>query len=256
MRNVLAIADRELRAYFISPLGFVVIALFLGVTGLFFDLLVRSYADFTMQVAMNPIYADQLNLHDALVRPLYQNFHIILLLVVPLISMRLLAEEKKQGTAELLLTAPIRTSELVVGKYMGALGFLAILMILTAQYPLFLWVSDAPPPMGAFLSVFVGTSLLAAAFLSVGLLMSSLTENQIVAGVASFVSLLILWMIGWVGEFAGERAGQILQAISLTENTEDFSRGVIDTRNIVFFVTFIGFNLFLTQRAIDSRRWR
>ena len=256
MTNVLAIAQREIKAYFVSPLAYVVIGFFLGVTSLFFDLFVRSYAEASLQAGMNPYLAQQLNVHEGLIRPLYSNFHVIMLFIVPLISMRLLAEEKKQGTAELLLTAPIRTSELVLGKFGGALVFVTILMLLTAQYPLFLWISGAAPPLGAFVSAFLGALLLAAAFLSVGLFMSSLTENQIVAAVTCFVLLLVLWVIGYAGQLAGGALGGFLRAVSLTENTEDFSKGVIDTRNLIFFLSFVAFNLFLTQRAIESRRWR
>lgn len=256
MRNVAAIAGREMRAYFVSPLAYVIIGLFLFVTGFFFDLFVRSYAIAAMQAGTNPFMAGQLNLHDALIRPLYENLHVIMLLVVPLLSMRLLAEEKKQGTVELLLTAPIRTSELVLGKYAGALGFVLVLMLLTVQYPFFLWVSGSAPPVGPFLASILGALLLAAAFLSVGLFTSSLTENQIIAAITSFVLLLILWLVGFAGDIAEGPIGALLKSISLTENSEGFGKGVIDTQNVVFFLTFIAFNLFLTQRAIESRRWR
>lgn len=256
MRTTIAIARRELYAYFVSPLAYVVIGFFLAVTGLFFDLFVRSYSQYTLQAGMNPYLAEQLNLHDALIRPLYSNFHVILLFIVPLVSMRLLAEEKKQGTAELLLTAPVKTSELVLGKFLGALSFLVIIMLLTVQYPLFLWISGSAPPLGAFLSAFGGACLLAGAFLSVGLFMSSLTENQIVAAVTCFVLLLVLWVIGFAGQMAGGKVETLFKAISLTENTEEFSKGVVDTKNVVFFLSFIAFNLFLTQRAVESRRWR
>jgi len=256
VRTVLAIAQRELRAYFVSPLAYVVIGFFLAVTGLFFDLFVRQYSRVSIEAGMNPYMAQQLNLHDALIRPLYANFHVILLFIVPLISMRLLAEEKRQGTAELLLTAPIRTYELVLGKFVGALGFLLVIMVLTVQYPLFLWGAGSAPPLGPFLSAFGGACLLAGAFLSVGLFMSSLTENQIVAAVTCFVILLVLWVIGFAGQLAGGKVETLLRALSLTENTQDFAKGVVDTKNVVFFLSFIAFNLFLTQRAIESRRWR
>ena len=256
MKNIAAIAQREIRAYFVSPLAYVVIGFFLLVTGFFFDLFVRSYSMASVQAGMNPFLAQQLNIHDALIRPLYQNFHVILLFIVPLVSMRLLAEEKKQGTAELLLTAPIRTSELVLGKFLGSLIFIAILLLLTVQYPLFLLGAGAAPPFGSFISAFLGALLLAAAFLSVGIFMSSLTENQIVAAVTTFVLLLVLWVIGYAGQMAGGALGDLFRSISLTENTEDFAKGVIDTKNVVFFLSFVAFNLFLTQRAIDSRRWR
>jgi ABC-2 type transport system permease protein len=256
MRNVAAIATRELKSYFVSPLAYVVIALFLLVTGYFFDILVFLYSRASLQAGMNPFMAEQLNLHDGLIRPLYANLHIILMLVVPLVSMRLLAEEKRQGTAELLLTAPVKTSELVLGKYLGAMTFLAILIILTAQYPLFIWGAGAKPPLAAYLSAVLGALFLTAAFLAVGLLMSSLTENQIVAAVGSFVANLVLWLIHFMADRWPGKVGEFLESLSLLQNTEEFAKGVIDTRPVVFFAGFIAFSLFLTQRVLDSRRWR
>lgn len=256
MNRVLAIAGRELRSAFSSPLGFVVIAIFLMLTGYFFDLYVREYALLSVQAGRNPMLAEHLNLHDGLIRPLYQSYAFFLLLVVPLISMRLLAEEKKQGTAELLLTAPLRTSELVMGKFLGALGYLTVLLLLTLQYPLFLWLSGSPPPAGSFFAAFLGTWLLGAAVLAIGLLMSSLTESQVIAAVSSLVAAVFFWVIGLMEVVVGPELGGVLASISLLENLDDLSKGILDTRNLVFFATFIAFNLFLTQRTVESRRWR
>ena len=256
MTRILAIAGREMRSFFSSPLGFVVIAVFMLLTGYLFDVQVREYATFSLEAARNPAIAAQLNLHDGFIRPFYQTIAFFLMLVIPLISMRLLAEEKKQGTAEFLLTAPLRTSELVLGKFLGALGFLSVLLLLTGQYPLFLWLAGSPPPAGALLSAFLGTYLMGAAVLSVGLLMSSLTESQVIAGIAGILAAFFLWVIGFMEILVGEQAGQVFRAVSLLENMDDLSKGVIDTGNIVFFVTFAAFNLFLTQRAVESRRWR
>lgn len=256
MRNTLAIARRELGSFFASPLGYVIAGLFLLITGIFFYMIVRFYALDSMQAGMNPMLAERLDIHEGVVRPFYQNLGFIFLLVVPLLSMRLLSEEKKQGTAELLLTAPIRTHEIVLGKYAGALAFLLVLLVLTFQYPIFLSLSGATPPVGPLLSAFLGVLLLGAAFLSVGLFMSSLTENQIVAAICSFLVLLVFWMAGIVGQLAAGAAEGVFRSISLIENAEDFSKGIIDTRHVVFFASFIAFNLFLTQRSVDSRRWR
>ncbi|HXI04649.1 MAG TPA: ABC transporter permease [Candidatus Saccharimonadales bacterium] len=256
MRKAFAIAGREMRSYFSSPLAFVVIAIFLLLTGLFFDLNVREYARESLDAMANPMMARQLSLHDGLIRPLYQSYAFFLLMVIPLISMRLLAEEKKLGTAELLLTAPIRTSELVLGKFLGSLGFISVMMLLTAQYPLFLWLSNAPPPLEPFFAAFLGMFLLGAAVLSVGLLMSSLTENQVIAAISALVIGIIFWVIGFMDILFGDQAGQIFKSISLLDNIEDMAKGVLDTHNLVFFLSFIAFNLFLTQRAIESRRWR
>ncbi len=133
MTRILAISGREFGSFFSSPLGFVVIAIFMLLTGYFFDVQVREYAIWSLEAARNPAIASQLNLHDGFVRPFYQTIAFFLMLVTPLISMRLLAEEKRQGTAEFLLTAPLRTSELVLGKYLGALGFLTVLLLLSMR---------------------------------------------------------------------------------------------------------------------------
>ncbi len=256
MTRVLTIAGRELRSWFASPLAFVVMAVFLFLTGLFFDLSVRDYARMSLVAAQDPVLAEQMDLHSAVIRPLYQSFAFFMLLVIPLVSMRLLAEEMKQGTIELLLTAPVRTSELVLGKFLGALGFLTVLLAFTAQYPLFLWVSGSAPPAAAFWSAFLGTWLVGAAVLSVGLMTSSLTENQVISAVACLVISIFFWVIGFAEMLVGEEAGRLLRAISLMENVEDLSKGVVDTACLVFFATFIAFNLFLTQRSLESRRWR
>lgn len=256
MSRTLAIAGRELRSFLASPLGFVVAAVFLLLTGFFFNVQVRDYANWSLEAARNPALAEQLSLHDGFVRPFCQTIAFFLLLVVPIISMRLLAEEKRQGTAELLLTAPLRTSEVVLGKFLGALGYLTLLLALTLQYPLFLWAAGSPPETAAFLSAFLGVWLMGAAVLSVGLLMSSLTESQVIAAVASILTAVFLWVVGFMEILVGETAGRLFRSISLLDNMDDLSKGVLDTGNLVFFVTFAAFNLFLTQRALDSRRWR
>lgn len=256
MRRALAIAGRELRAWFSSPLAFVMMAIFLFLTGLFFDLSVRDYARMTLVAARDPVLAEQMDLHNALVRPLYHSFSFFLIMITPLLSMRLLAEETRQGTLELLLTAPVRTSELVLGKFLGALGFLTILLALTAQYPIFLTLSGAAPPGAPFLLAILGTWLVGAAVLSVGLLTSSLTENQVIAAVSCLVISIFFWVIGFAKDLFPGGLGDLVRSISLMENVEDFSKGIFDTANLVFFASFVAFNLFLTQRSLESRKWR
>lgn len=256
MSRTLAIAGRELRSFLTSPTGFVVAAFFLLISSFFFNVQVQDYAIASLEAARNPALAERLSLHDGLVRPFCQTIAFLLLLVVPIISMRLLAEEKRQGTAELLLTAPLRTSEVVLGKFLGALGYFTLLLALTLQYPLLLRAIGSPLPTGAFLSAFLGVWLMGAALLSVGLLMSSLTESQVIAAVASTLAAVFLWVVGFMEILVGETAGRLFRSISLLDNMDDLNKGIVDTGSLVFFVTFAAFNLFLTQRVVDSRRWR
>jgi len=258
MRNILAIMRRELKSYFVSPMAYIVLTFFLFIVGYFFLALVFSYSEASMRVAANPMWANQLNLHDIVIRNFYSTFGVIMLFVAPILSMRILAEEKRLGTAELLLTAPITTSQLVLGKYLGAFLFGALMLLLTFQYPLYLLFTGAALEMAPLLAVYLGTLLMVGAFLAVGLFSSSLSSNQIVAAIVAFVVCLFFWVVGFLGDVGGGGAGysDLLKAVSISEHYEDFLKGVIDTRSVVYYLAFIFFGLFLTSRVIDSARWR
>ncbi|HZI94412.1 MAG TPA: ABC transporter permease [Patescibacteria group bacterium] len=258
MRNILTIMRREFKAYFVSPVAYVILASVLFILGLFFYGMVEAYSRYSLQLAGNPMYAGQINLHDFVIRGFYSTFGFIMLFVAPIVSMRVLAEEKRQGTAEMLLTSPVTTSQLVVGKYLGALSFGLFLILITLQYPLFLLFMGARPELPALLAAYVGSVLLLGALLAVGLFSSSLTSSQIVAAVIAFVLSLFLWVIGFLGEIVGQGSeySDLLKALSINEHFEEFLKGVVDTGAVVFFLTFIAFMLFMTQRVVDSSRWR
>jgi ABC-2 type transport system permease protein len=258
MRNILTIMKREFKAYFVSPIAYVILASILFILGLFFYGMVEAYSRYSLQLAGNPMYAGQINLHDFVVRGFYSTFGFIMLFVAPIVSMRVLAEEKRQGTAEMLLTSPVTTAQLVVGKYLGALSFGLFLIFVTLQYPLFLVLMGARPEMPALFAAYLGAVLLIGALLAVGLFSSSLTSSQIVAAVVAFVLSLFLWVIGFLGEIVGQGSdySDLLKALSINEHFEEFLKGVVDTGSVVFFVTFIVFMLFMTQRVVDSSRWR
>jgi len=203
----------------------------------------------------NPELQAQLNLNDAVIAPLLHNLSVVLVIIVPMITMRSFAEERRGGTYELLMTAPLSITEIVVGKFLAVLAFLLIMLGTTLVYPAVLMLYG-DPEIGLMVSGYLGLTLLAISFATVGLLTSSLTENQIIAAVSCLVTLLLLYVISWPAESAGGVLGEVLKYLSLTEHFAQMVKGVIDTRDLVYFASVIVLALFLTQRSVESIRWR
>lgn len=236
MRNTLAIAERELKAYFVSPIAYVLTALFLLISGYLFSVIL-------------------LNTNEASLRYLVSNLSVIWLFITPALTMRLLAEEARSGTIELLLTNPVRDVEVVLGKYLGVLGLLLVMLAFTLYYPALLFIFGNPD-RGPMVAGYLGVILQAAAFLAVGLLASSLTQNQIVAAVLTFAILLIMWLSESVANFIGKPASDVMRYLSVTSHSQDFARGVIDTTHVVYFLSVVAAALFLTFLSLQTRRWR
>jgi ABC-2 type transport system permease protein len=236
MKNVLAVAERELRSYFTSPVAYVVTALFLLMSGYLFSL--------------------GLNItHEASLRTLMQNVGVLFLFITPAISMRLLAEEQRTGTVELLLTNPVQEWEIVLGKFLGSLGLVLVMLILTLLFPLFLFVFGSPD-RGPILAGYVGVVLEGAGFLAVGLWASSVTQNQIIAAILAFGLLLVLWLSESLGQFLGGTLGSIVSYTSLINHFSEFPRGVINTKDVVYYLTVVAAGLVLSTVSLQSRRVR
>jgi gliding motility-associated transport system permease protein len=204
---------------------------------------------------MNPQMAGQLNVTDSVLRPLFSNMSIILLLLMPLLTMRLIAEERRAGTIELLLTYPVRDGAVLLGKYLGVLALYAMIIGLTLLYPAIL-MYFARVEWGPLLTGYVGLLLMGGMFLSIGIFASALTENQIVAAVTTFGILLMFWVIGWSADYAGGVLGRVLSHLSILEHNDSFSKGIFDTKDVVYYVDLTLLALFLTLRSLESRRWR
>ena len=280
MRNTLAIAWREIRAYFSSPLAYVIIGVFLAVSGVIFWSSLLYFADACVRFGNNPVYRAQLNVNVMVIRRMFGAMGFIFLLMIPVVTMRLLAEERRLGTSELLFTCPLTSGQVVLGKFLGAAFLLLAMIAGTVIAPLLLLASDARPDMKSVLVGYLGVLLMGLAFLGVGLLISSMTENQVVAAVGAFGALLILWMINWMADYltvtlgnvmdrltlggwsaiglgpGGPSLGEVLGRLSLIEHFEDFRKGILDTQHVVFYLTFIFLTLFLTQRVVESQKWR
>jgi ABC-2 type transport system permease protein len=250
-----AILKKEMQLYFSSPIAYVVFTIFAVVSGWFFYNVFAFYALVSMQAAMNPMMARDLSVAEGVLRPLFQNISVIMLLMMPILTMRLFAEEKKSGTIELLLTYPVRDGEVLFGKYLAALGLFTGMLALTLVYPaLVAWTARLE--WGPLLTGYLGLLLQGAAFIAVGILISSLTENQIVAAVATFGTLLIFWVISWAADAAGPTFGRVLSHLSITEHFDAFAKGVIDTKDVIYYLNLTILSLFLTLRSLESKRWR
>jgi len=255
MKNVWSIAKREIKAYFSSPIAYVVIAVFLLLVGFFFYSAIWWFNSQSIQMAQNPYYFQQVNINQMVYAPLFHNMSIILLLMIPLLTMRLFAEEKKAGTEELLFTSPLSVGQIILGKYLAALAVLAAMLGLTGLYSLFTFAHGNPEP-GQILNGYLGLFLMGAAFIGVGLFFSSLTENQIVAAILTFGALLLFWILNWASYSASGLWKDVLNYLSFFQHFDDMTRGILDTTDLVYYLSFAFFGLFLTHSVIQSRRWR
>jgi ABC-2 type transport system permease protein len=259
VRGYLAIVQKELKSYFVSPLAYVVIFLFVLITGIFFYLYLSSFIRYAMQVALQAQYyrsmAPKLNINQMVIRYLFGNMSVFALFWLPLITMRSFAEEKKMGTIELLFTSPIKNSQTVLGKFTASLIIFVIMLALTFIYMIFLMVYGNPeiPPI---LTGYLGLFLIGTVYIAFGLFFSSITENQIIAAVATFGMILLFWVMGWIGNFVGPDTAEILRNLSIIEHFDDFAKGVIDTKHIVYYLSFAFFGVFLTYLSLESNRWR
>ncbi|MGH7345171.1 MAG: ABC transporter permease subunit [Candidatus Rokuibacteriota bacterium] len=253
--KIWAIFKKEMRLYFTSPVAWAVFTIFLLIGGYFFYSIFAYFTLASMQSAMNPQMARDLNVTDSVLRPLFSNISVILLLLMPLVTMRLFAEERRAGTIELLLTYPVRDGAVLAGKYLAALALYAIMIGLTLLYPAIV-VYFARLEWGPVLTGYLGLLLMGATFIAVGVFASSLTENQIVAAITTFGALLLLWILGWSADYAGGTVGRVLQFVSIIEHNDSFSKGVVDTKDILYYVNFTALALFLTLRSLEARRWK
>lgn len=254
MRSFYAILKRELYVYFSSPIAYVVVTIFLLLSGYFFYSAFAYFSMISMQ-AMRMPGVGGINVTEMVLHPTFGNMSVIMLLMMPLLTMRLFAEEKKSGTLELVLSYPIREMELLLGKFVACMVVFLIMLVLTWLYPFLLWLY-AKPDIGPVVTGYLGLFLMGTAFIALGLMVSSLTENQIVAAAISFGAILMFWLMGWSEAFAEPALGKVLSHLSLLGHFESFSKGVIDTRDIIYYINFNILFLFVTIRSLESKRWR
>ncbi|MBI4400635.1 MAG: ABC transporter permease subunit [Nitrospirae bacterium] len=256
MTPVHAIIAKELRAYFVSPVVYVVGAVFLLIFGVLSYLAVVNAGTQAIRLMQIQGAAAQLNLNDLVFRPTFYSLAIVLLLVLPILTMRLFAEERKLHTFELLMTSPIGVNEIVVGKFLGAYVIYLGLLALTGLVPFVLSVYSSFDWNPVFTG-YLGLALLGALFLATGVLASALTENQIVAAFLSFGVLIVVWLLGALGSILGDTPlGNTLSYLSFIEHYDRLVRGLVDTKDLVYYLCGLVLMLFLAHRVVESQRWK
>lgn len=254
MRNIWIICRKELRSYFVSPIGYAVIALFAFIFGLVFYIATRDFVSYTFRAQMMG-GGPTANVNDQIIRPILGFAGTVSLFLIPMITMRLFAEEKRNGTIELLLTSPIEDLGIVLGKWLGAL-LLYICSLGTSMLCIALLFAWGKPDWKPVAVAYLGLILQGACLLALGTLISLLTSNQIVAGGLTFFASLTLYMLSWFTAFEESRVSKVLNYVSIITHMENFSKGIVDLKDVVFYISFIFLALFLVLRQLESLRWR
>ncbi len=252
MKNIAAIVGKEMRLYFASPIVYVMAAVFLLISDFLFYGQISLYSIIRFQQNLS-----QMGIHQVIFQPSFMNMGIILLLMVPLLTMRLFSEEKKGRTLELLLTSPVSITEIVLGKFFAAFSVYLILLALTLHVPLIL-AAVTTVPIKPLIASYLGLAMMGGVFVSFGLFASTLSENQIVAAVTSFGILIGLWLIRGGGDTGGEGAPMeaVVNFLSLVRHLDNMVRGLIDTRDISYFISLTVMGIFLSHRVVESTRWK
>lgn len=254
MRHIWTICRKELKSYFASPIAYLLLGMFAVIFGFFFWNAVGYFVNVSLQSQMMG-RSMPMDVNEMIVRPLLMNVSVIGLFLIPLITMRLFAEEKRQGTIELLLTSPVSDVEIIVGKWLAALMMYGSLLLISGLNFLFLF-AYGKPDWKPLLVGYLGLLLQAGALLAIGTFISTTTRNQIIAGGATFGVCLLLWVFEWVAGYEQAAWAKVMGYMSVVAHLEPFSKGVVDTKDAIFFTTLIFFGLFLTARSLESLRWR
>jgi len=254
VRNTLIVCQKELKSYFASPIAYLLMAFFALIFGFGFFTATRDFVRFSFQSQMMG-RGMPMNVNEQVIRPLLGFASTVALFLIPMITMRLFAEEKRTGTIELLLTSPVRDIEIIVGKWLGSmLLYLCILaMSVLNIVMLFAW---GKPDLKPVLVAYLGLILQGGTLLAIGAFISTTTRNQIIAGGVTFFVCLLLWLLSWFTAFDSSGFSSVINYLSIVTHFENFSKGVLDTKDIVFYLSMIFFGLFITSRSMESLRWR
>lgn len=253
MKNIMAIARREFSSSFLTPLAYVVISGFLLLSGFFFFGLVQQFNAILMRAAMMPNISP--NLNEWVIAPFFQTLEIILVFLIPILTMRAVAEERRSGTFELLMTSPVSVSELIVGKFLGVSSVVLVMLLLSFIFPLAL-ILVADPEIMPVLVGFLGILLLAMSFTAIGVSLSAMTKSQTVAGVLSLVVLLIFYVIDMPGSYFGENVAAVLGYLAPSRHSQAMIKGVVTGADLIYFSSVILLGLFIGNRVLDAERWR
>jgi ABC-2 type transport system permease protein len=251
---VIVIFTKEMKSYFASPIAYLLLTIFAVIFGFFFYTFTRLFVLQGMQMQMMG-RGMPMDVNEQVIRPLLSNASVLGLFLIPMITMRLYAEEKRSGTIELLMTSPVRDLEIVLGKWLAALVLYAAILGISGINMGILFAFGRPDWKPVLVG-FLGLLLQGGCLLAVGIFISTLTRNQIIAGGATFAVCLMLWVLDWVSAYDQSAWAKVVSYLSVVTHFEPFSKGVIDTKDVIFYLSMIFFGLFLTVRSVESLRWR
>ncbi len=255
MRNAWVVAKKDLGSYFNSPVFYVVTTVFLVIYSFIFFQILTFFSFQSVQANQFQGMNVGLNLNDMVIEPSFHNMAVTLLLIIPVLTMRSFADEKKSKTYSLLLSSPVHLREIIFGKFLACMTVVT-LMVLLSSYCIGFLLMLGEPEIGPIITSYLGILLMAGCYVGMGVFASSLTDNQIIAAVIAFGMSLFMWIIGWAAQAASAEMGEVLHYLSLVEHMQRFLKGIVDTSDVVYYLTFIFFTLFLTHRVLDSERWR
>jgi len=259
LRNVAAIVEKEWRHYFGSPIAYVALMVWTLLFGIFFYFAFSLFLRQSMMSAQQMEFGGgpKMSLNEWLIRPVMHNMAVVALFLAPMLTMRLFAEEKRQGTIELLATAPITDLQIVLGKFVAAAGLYALMILAGLLNLALIWhYASTPPEWKPVLTGALALLLFGSCFLALGVFVSTLTRNQIVAGILSFCLFLGVWTLGWADDPSAGALMKALAYLGVTTHMEDMVKGVVDLKDVVFYLSFIAFGLFLAHQSVQSQRWR
>ena len=255
--NVWALVRKEWQHYFASPIAYVLLFAWSILGGIFFSAYFWAYLERSVATAQQAEFGMKMSLNDLLFAPVLNNMAVVALFITPMLTMRLFAEEKRQGTIELLATAPLTDLQIVLGKFLAAVGLYALMIVTGLVNLLPLWrYATSPPEWKPVLTGALALLLIGSCFIALGLFVSTLTRNQIVAGILTFCLLLGVWTLGWADEPTAGPVMKVLGYLAVTTHMEDMVKGVLDLKDVIFYLSFIAFGLFLAQQSVESQRWR
>ncbi len=254
MRNVITIFEREMKSYFASPVAYGVMGFFALVSGYFFYVYVYMFVQRGVESQMmgRPTPMD---VNEWVIRPILMNVSVIGLFLIPMLTMRLFAEEKRSGTIELLVTSPVRDIEIILGKWLSAVAFYGCILALSSLNILMLF-AYGKPDWRPILVGYLGLFLQGACLLSIGTFISTTSKNQIVAATGTFAICLLLWILDWMTSYGNEAWAKVIGYLSVVSHFESFAKGVVDTKDLIFFLSMCFLGLFLSARSLESLRWR
>jgi len=259
LRNVAAIVEKEWRHYFGSPIAYVALTMWCLLFGFFYWVIFEQFLRYSMQSAQRMEMGGgfKLSLNDLVISQVLHNMAVVALFILPMLTMRLYAEEKRQGTIELLATAPLTDWQIVIGKFLGALALYVAMLAAGFLNFVLLWrYASVRPEWKPVLTGGLALLLVGGAFIALGLFLSTLTRNQIIAGILGFGLGLIFWILGWLDQPTADSFTKVLAYLGITNHMDDLIKGIVDLKDVVFYLSFIAFGLFLAHQSVESQRWR